>query len=146
MLHIPGRYITVLQVDKEALEPVYEFLKEQNISNLFIQPEEKEIERYIYETETAIVLQPLVSKSPTQKVNKIATTTIEKLIVDLYCDKKLFAAFQGSEFIHIINSAYKRYSIDFTRLFHYAKRRRREAELEEFFTNKTDIPNSVLND
>jgi hypothetical protein len=146
MLHIPGKFITILQVEKEALEPVYSFLKDQNYSNVFITPEEKEIERYIYETETAIVLQPLVSKSPIQKVNKVATTTIEKLIVDLYCDKKLFAAFQGSEFIHIINNAYKRYSIDFTRLFHYAKRRRRETELEEFFTNKTDIPNSILND
>jgi 7-cyano-7-deazaguanine synthase in queuosine biosynthesis len=66
--------------------------------------------------------------------------------VDLYCDKKLFAAFQGSEFIHIINNAYKRYSIDFTKLFHYAKRRRKEIELVAFFSDKTDIPNSILND
>jgi len=46
MLHIPGRFLTILQVEKEALEPVYEFLKEQNFRNLYIQPEEKEIERY----------------------------------------------------------------------------------------------------
>ena len=146
MLHIPGKFISILQVEKEALEPVYSFLKEQNFKSVFIDPEEKEIERYIYETETAIVLQPLVSKSPTQKVKKVSTTTLEKLIVDLYCNKKLFAAFQGSEFVHIINNAYKRYSIDFTKLFHYAKRRRKETDLVEFFSDRTDIPNTILND
>jgi hypothetical protein len=146
MLHIPTKFITILQVEKEAIEPVYSFLKDQKFRNVFIEPKEKEIERYIYETETAIVLIPLVSKSPTQKVKTIATTTLEKLIVDLYCDKNLFAAFQGSEFVHIINNAYKRYSIDFTKLFHYAKRRSKEAELVEFFSDRTDIPNSLLND
>ncbi len=146
MLHIPGKYITILQVEKQAIEPIYSFLKEQNFRNVYIEPEEKEIERYIYETETAIVLQPLVSKSPTQNVNTVATTTIEKLIVDLYSDKKLFAAFQGSEYVHIINNAYKRYSIDFTKLFHYAKRRTKETELLELFSSQTDIPKSILND
>jgi len=146
MLHIPGKFITILQVEKEAIESVYSFLKDQNFPNVFIEPKEKEIERYIYESETAIVLKSLVSKSPTQKVKTVATTTLEKLIVDLYCDKKLFAAFQGSELVHIVNNAYKRYSIDFTKLFHYAKRRRKDAELVEFFSDKTDIPNSILND
>jgi hypothetical protein len=146
MLHVPSKSIAIIQMEKEALEPVYSFLKEQNFRNVYIKPEGKEIERYIYETETAIVLLPLVSKSPIQKVKKIPTVTIEKLIVDLYCDKKLFAAFHGSEFVHIINTAYKRYSIDFTKLFYYAKRRRKEIELMEYFSNKTDIPNNILND
>jgi hypothetical protein len=146
MLHIPGKVITILQVEKDALEPVYSFLKEENIRNIFIEPEDKEIERYIYGSENAIVLQSLVSKSPTQKVEKVSTTTLEKLIVDLYCDKKLFAAFQGSELVHILNNAYSRYSIDFTKLFNYSKRRRKETEMMKFFADKTDIPNTILND
>ena len=146
MLHIPGRFLTIVQVEKEALEPVYEFLKEQNISNLFIQPEEKEIERYIYETESAIILQSLISKAPTQIVDAISTITLEKMLVDIYCDKKLFAAFNGSELIHIINNAQSRYSIDFTKLLSYAKRRRREIDILEFLSTKTNIPKSVLND
>ncbi len=146
MLHIPAKVITILQVEKIAIEPVYSFLKKENIRNIFIEPEDKEIERYVYEKENAIILQSLVSKSPTQKVKNLTTTTLEKLIVDLYCDKKLFAAFQGSELVHIINNAYNRYSIDFTKLFSYSKRRRKETELMEFFSDKTDIPNSILND
>ena len=146
MLHIPGKFITILQVERDALEPVYRFLKEEKFRNVYIEPEEKEIERYLYETETAIVLQPLVSKSPTQKVKKVETTTLEKLIVDLNCDKKLFAAYQGDEFFHIINNAYKRYAVDFTKLLYYAKRRRKENELMGIFNNKVDIPNNILND
>jgi hypothetical protein len=146
MLHIPGKIITILQVEKDALEPVYSFLKEEKIRNIFIKPEDKKIERYIYEYENAIVLQSLVSKSPTQKVKKVSTTTLEKLIVDLYCDKKLFAAFQGSELIYVLNNAYSRYSIDFTKLFNYSKRRRKETEMMEFISDKTDIPNTIWND
>lgn len=146
MLHIPGRFLTMLQVEKEALEPVFSYLKDQNFRNVFFEPGEKEIERYVFENEAAIVLQSLVSKSPTQRVQNVTTTTLEKLIVDLFSDKKLFAAFQGNELAHIINNAYKRYSIDFTKLFHYAKRRRKDTELAGFLSNKTDIPKSILND
>lgn len=146
MLHVPVKYITILQAEKEALEPIYDFLKTQKLGDIFIQPKEKEIERYIYESDKAIVLLSLVSKSPLQNVNKVSTITLEKLIIDLYSDKKIFAAYQGSELAHIVNNAYSRYAIDFTKLFHYAKRRRKDIELRQFFTDKTDIPENILND
>jgi len=146
MLHIPGKFITILQVEKGALEPVYEFLKAQKFQDVFILPNKKEIERYVYETESAIILQPLISKAPTQKVNMVTTTTIEKMIVDLFCDKNLFSAFQGSELVHIVNNAHKRYSIDYTRLVGYAKRRRKADNLLEFLSEKTDFPKNILYD
>ncbi|MDR1023984.1 MAG: olfactory receptor family 4A protein [Prevotellaceae bacterium] len=144
MLHIPAKSITILQVEKEALEPVYDFLKEEKHKDVFIQPQEKEIERYIYESKKPVVLLPLVSKSPLQKVNKVTTTTLEKLIVDLYSDQKLFAAFQGSELAHIVNNAYNRYAIDFTKLLHYAKRRKKDLELIRLFKDNTDIPQNIF--
>jgi len=146
MLHIPGKFITILQVEKNAIEPVYEFLKEQNLQNIYIQPEEKEIDRYVFEKESALILQSLISRAPIQNVRKTATITIEKMIVDLYCDKKLFAAFQGNELVHIINNAYSRYTIDFTKLLGYASRRRKEIDIIEFLSEKTDIPKSIFHD
>jgi hypothetical protein len=142
MLHIPVQHVTILQVEKEAIEPVYDFLKEQK-QNVFIQPEEKEIERYVFQSESAIVLEPLVTKSPVQQANKVTTITLEKLIIDLLSNQKLFAPFQGNEMIHILNTAYNRYSLHFTTLFHYAKRRRKEFELTELL-HKTDIPNTIF--
>ena len=81
-------------------------------------PDEKEINRYIFAAEHPIILQSLISKAPTQKVGKITTITIEKMIVDLFCEKNLFVAYQGSELVHIINNAYERYAVNFTTLLH----------------------------
>jgi len=66
--------------------------------------------------------------------------------VDLFCDKKLLTAYQGSELIYIFNNAYRRYSIDFTKLFSYAQRRSKEADLIDFLSDKTDIPKTILHD
>jgi hypothetical protein len=146
MLHIPGKYLTIIQVEKDALEPVFEFLNVQNIGRVFIQPEEKELDRYVFDVDRPIVLQTLVSRAPVQRVDKVSTITIEKLIVDLFCDKNLFIAFQGGELVHIFNNAFQRYSINFTKLLHYAGRRRKGREIRQFLQEKTDIPKVILND
>ncbi|MBL7111159.1 MAG: hypothetical protein ISS19_04380 [Bacteroidales bacterium] len=146
MLNIPGKSVTILQVEKDALEPVFEFLKDNNYSHVYIQPEEKEIERYIFESEQSIILQSLISKAPTQKIGMVTTITLEKMIVDLFCEKKLFIAFQSTELVFIINNAYDRYSINFTTLFHYARRRGKESDLKQFLAERTDIPKSIFND
>lgn len=146
MLHIPVIYLTILQVEKDALEPVFEFLKASKPGRVYIQPDGKEIGRYIFDTEQAIVLQSLVSRAPTQRVGRVPTITIEKMIVDLFSDKILFIAFQGSELVHIVNNAFQHYSINFTRLIHYAGRRRREKDIKQFLLEKTDIPKVILND
>lgn len=145
-LHITDKFLAILQVEKDALEPVFEFLKSQNIGTVYFQPDEKEIERYVFEKEHPVIIQSLISKAPTQTVGKIITITIEKMIVDLFCERNLFVAFQGSELVHIINNAYKRYSINFTSLLHYARRRGKEEDLKQFLKEKTDIPKVIFND
>ncbi|MGZ3976512.1 MAG: DUF6577 family protein [Flavisolibacter sp.] len=146
MLHQPVRYFTLVEVEKAAIESVFFYLKDRGIRNIFLQPEEKALQWYVSELDNAIILQSLVSKAPLQKLRKIGTTTLEKLLVDLYCDKKLFYTYQGAELSFIINNAYRRYSIDFTKLFSYAKRRNRETDLREFLSDKTEIPKTILND
>jgi len=146
MLHIPGTFTTIIEVENDALEPAFDFLKESNFKNLYFEPQAKEMERYLSTTENGIILQSLVSKAPLQKVNKVATITIEKLIVDLYCDKTVLNTYQGTELIHIINNAYNRYAIDFTKLFSYAKRRGKEQDIKEFFSKKTNISKTLIND
>ena len=146
MLHQPGRFFTLIETEKEAIEPVFHFLIDNNVKNVFLQPGEKELQRYISELDNAIVVQPLVSKAPLQKVKKVSTVTIEKLLVDLFSDKKLFYTYQGSELVFIFNSIYHKYAIDFTKLFSYAQRRRREADLMDFISERTDIPKTILND
>lgn len=146
MLHIPGNSITILEVEKEALEPVFHYLQDLKTENVFLQPNERELNRYVNEKENAIIIKQLVTKSPLRIIDKVPTITLEKLIVDIYSDKKIFEAYQGSEFVHIINNIYKKYSFDITTLFNYAKRRTKEKELKEFLLLKTDLPKTILND
>lgn len=146
MLHQPARYSTIVEVDKDAVEPVFYFLRDNNIKNIFLEPGEKEIKKYISGLENAVIILPLVSKAPIQKVGNTATITIEKLIVDLFSDKQLFNAYQGIELSHIYNNAFGRYTIDFTKLFSYATRRGKVLDLKNFLTLKTDIPQTIFND
>ena len=143
-LHLSSRFITILQVEIDALEPVYAFLKNQNLGPVYFQPDKKEIERYIFESEKTIILQSLITKAPTQKIGKTVTVKLEKIIVDLFCEKDLFISFQGSELVHIINTAYERYAINFTTMFHYARRRGKEMELKQFLKERTDIPKAIF--
>lgn len=136
----------MIAVERDAMESAFFYLKDNNIKNVFLEPEEKEITRYVSEIQNAVILQPLVSKAPLQKIKKVSTITLEKLLADLYSDSRLFNAYQGSELVFIFNSAYRRYSVDFTKLLSYAKRRRKEAGLIDFLSEKTDIPKTILND
>lgn len=145
-LHLSSRFIAIFQVEIDALEPVYAFLKNQNFGPVYFQPDKKEIERYIFESEKSIVLQSLISKAPTQKIEKTVTVKLEKIIVDLFSEKDLFISFQGGELIHIINTAYQRYAINFTTMFHYARRRGKEMELKHYLKERSDIPKDIFND
>ncbi|KIA92296.1 hypothetical protein OC25_17610 [Pedobacter kyungheensis] len=146
MLHQPTKTVTILEVEKDALEPVFHFLKDLLTSGIYLKPEQKELELYVYDGPPATIIETLVSKSPIQTIKKIPTVTLEKIIVDIFTDKQLFSTYQGSELANIINAAYSKYQIDFTRLFSYAKRRRKEADLMEYLLAYTDIPQNILND
>jgi hypothetical protein len=146
MLHQPVRFFTLVEVEKDALEAVFYYLNDVGIESVFLQPDENVIQRYVSELNNPIILQSLISKAPLQKVEKISTTTLEKLLVDLFCDQRLFYTYQDSELVFIFNSAYRKYSINFVKLFSYAQRRKRKADLKKFLSDKTDIPKTILND
>lgn len=146
MVHQPGRFFTLIETEKEAAEAVFHVLQDNKVKNVYLQPEEKELHRYISELDDAVIVQPLVSKAPLQRVSGKQTITLEKMLVDVFAEKKLYYAYQGYELSLIFNNAYEKYSIDFTKLFSYAQRRKREKELKAFITQKTAIPNPFLYD
>ena len=146
MLHIPGNKFTVLEVEKDALEPVFHYLQDTNIKDIFLEPTEKEMALYVNDKTNAIILKKLITKSPLQRIDYVPTITLEKLIVDIYSDKKLFEAFQGSELVRIINNAFKKYAINTTTLLNYANRRSKRDDMEAYLMQKTDLPKTIFND
>ena len=78
-----------------------------------------------------------IIQRPVKKEKKIAIPAPEKILVDLFVERKIFAPFQGSELVHIYNNVYKQYALNITKLLAYAKRRTKEQELLDFITKNT---------
>ena len=66
---------------------------------------------------------------------KVSTPFLEKILVDLFADERLYYLYNGSELINIYENAITNYTINFTTLFSYAKRREREQEIKLFLKN-----------
>jgi hypothetical protein len=129
MRHQPFKNYTIIEVDKEASEQVFNTVNEF-IKNVYINPDKEIFERYISSnTEEVIIIKNLVTESPTVKSNKIEIPALEKLLVDIIIDKELFAAQQG-ELDFIYKSAFNKYAVNTAKMKRYAIRRNKENELE----------------
>ncbi len=144
MLHLPSNSFTILEVEKDALEPVFHYLQDKNKINVFFQPTEKEIALYINNKKNVVILKRLITKSPLQTIDSVTTVTLEKIIVDVFSEKKLFEAYQGSELLHIVNNAFKKYALNATTLLNYATRRSQRENIEGYLIQKTNLPNIIF--
>lgn len=131
MLHQPGRYYQLIEVEKDAMESIFYYLKDRNYS-VFMEPSEQLIRRYMIDEKEPWIVKPLVSEAPIQLVNGFPTVTIEKLLVDIFCDPVIFNAQQGSEMNQIFKEAFEKYTISESKMLRYASRRRKKLELNAY--------------
>lgn len=141
--HQTFNQMIVVEVEKEFEESLYYFLNDSLQMNFFLNPDDKQIKFYISEVNSSVVVKRLVTRAPTIKIKEkkttIPTATLEKIMVDLFADENLFHFYQGSELIYIFERILNHYSINLTKLFSYAKRRKKEQEIKQFISNH--IPN-----
>lgn len=138
MLHQPFKFYTILEVEREAMESVFYALKDQG-KKVFLDPSEEIVNNYIVNVSEPIIIIRLTTEAPTQKVNKVITQTIEKLLVDIYCDPIIFAAQQGAELKRIYQTVFEKYSVNKAKMFRYASRRNKRDEIENFIKTKVKI-------
>lgn len=131
MVHQPARFFTLVETEKDVVQPVFHQLKESTL-HVFLNPGKELLENYLSDQKDAIIVKPLISESPLLQTEKIVTATLEKILVDIYCDKELFTAFQGSELRRIFKEAFHRYTINEKALLRYADRRKRKNELKGY--------------
>ncbi len=77
----------------------------------------------------------MVSEAPLQKISKMNTPTIEKMLVDIFCDDLIFAAQQGSEMRTIFQEAIDKYVLNENRMLRYADRRRKKENFREYLNS-----------
>lgn len=125
------RTVQLVEVAPEAMQSTYYALKDRLGGRVFLQPDAHVLELYVAETPDALLVLPLVSRAPVQRVAGTPVPRLEKLLVDLISDPVLFAAYQGEELRTIYRTAARRYRLDARTLFSYAKRRGKDTALRE---------------
>lgn len=131
MIHQPGRFYYIIEVEKDAIEPVFYYLSENNYS-VFQEPTSELISKYFPKQKDILIVKSLVTEAPVQKISEITTVTLEKMIVDIFCDPVIHIAQQGSEMETIFNDAFFKYAINISRLLRYAGRRGKKTEIGKF--------------
>ena len=142
--HQMGTFFYLLEVERDFVEEVFNAYSESKQYRVYLDPNEDIMERYV-ESEISIVIKPLISRSPKQKVSikpkakdKIQVPTLEKMLVDIFCDPITFYTVQGSEMETLFENALKRYHVNFSRMLNYARRRKKEPQLKAYMSEHFD--------
>lgn len=133
MIHQPGIFYTLIEVEKDAMESVFYFLQTKT-NNVFMDPSESLLARYAQSKDNIIVTN-LVTEAPTQKIDKVVSATLEKMLVDIFCNDVIFSAQQGREMKVIFRTAFDKYIIDQAKMMRYAGRRGKRTELQNHVHN-----------
>jgi hypothetical protein len=131
MLHQPGQFYTILEVEKNVMESVFYALKELG-KDVFLDPPEEILNKYVLNLREPIIITRLTTEAPTQEIDNVNSTTLEKMLTDIYCDQTLFAAHQGAEMQNIYRVAFEKYIVSTAKMLRYANRRNKKTEIEEF--------------
>ena len=127
----------ILEIEKDFIESVFYTIKEK-FKNVFLKPNEIELERYISDLDTAIILVPLLTRAPIQKSEdkKYNIPTLEKLLVDIFCKSSPYFFLNRFEITTIIKNAFVKYNINQTTLLAYAERRGKKKRLKDFLVKE----------
>lgn len=135
MLHQPFRFFYILETEKDVTESAFYHLKDHNFK-VFLNPSMKIMEKYVMGEDDVVLIKPLVSRPPLFENKKIIVPELEKVLVDIFCDKHQFFMFGGQEMIYIYENAINHYNINFTSLYAYADRRGKREIIENYIKDK----------
>lgn len=121
------RNVLVIEVEAGSEEAVFRTIKDSFPSRIFLNPKESEWENYMSGEEN-IIVKTMISESPNITFHAIKIARLEKILVDLYCDKFWKNIF-SSEISNIYSEAFGSYSINYSTLLSYASRRGKREDI-----------------
>lgn len=134
--HLIGRNFIFLEVENEGCDFVFEGLAEKYQGRVLVRPSVDEIMRY--GVPDGIIIDRLVSEAPKGKPERY-NLSLEKLIVDLFANKKLRQMVSGGDYPLALEAMFSKYLIDQNRLFRYARRRNKAGEIYHYLKECTEI-------
>nr|MDA3793282.1 hypothetical protein [Elusimicrobiota bacterium] len=128
--HLPKINFLVVEVEKDSIDAVYYYLKE-SINNIFKEPTREIVEDLVIDKTGTVIVKAIISESPLIKTDGVQVPSLEKILVDILAEKKLFYFLQGNELVTIYKNAFDKYTIQHSKLIRYAKRRGKEIEVND---------------
>ena len=136
LVHLVPMNIIFLDVGDSGCEFVYSALSEDYEGKLLLRPSDKEMQ--YYSKPDSIVIERMISESPVSSNNPYKPP-IEKLIVELFANKTLAGLISRGDYAYMIEGMFIKYSVDQSKMFRYASRRNKKAELMNFLKENTNI-------
>ena len=113
-------------MEREVIDSVYRALKNMRYKVVRI----KDIKEDLSDFAGYVCVRALVTEAPVLKEKSGQVASLEKILVDLCCDKE-FAPFQGNEIYHIYKNAFDDYTVNESTMLRYARRKDKKTEIEE---------------
>lgn len=148
--HQANKKIIFIETEKDFVESLYYYLKDNFNYDFYLNPDEKSIKYYIAESTFPVIIKKIITRSPIEKVKKnntyINIPLIEKILVDLFAEDKLFYYYKDSELVNIYENVSNSYTINFTTLLGYAGRREKKQEIKEFLRINLKLSQQIIDD
>lgn len=122
--------VLFLEVEKADIQSVFHMLQETGISNLIYSPRKKDF--LFFRINNCVVVRGLTSEAPLER-GRLNEIVIEKLLVDIFCDKLIRLSYPAEAFGDIAKTARDRYLVQSPKLLRYARRRERELQIVSVF-------------
>ena len=119
-----------IETERDATETIFHFVQDIH-KRCFLSPKEDMMSDYVHLDKKAFIVKPLISESPIQEVNDIKVPSIEKLLVDIQCDRD-FYYLQGQETLYMMQHAFTNYNVNVGLLLRYASRRNIKSKIEKY--------------
>lgn len=130
MQHIPSMSFVLVDVERIAMEAVFQHLQGQYPENMILlNPSKNDCDRYL-NMDNIIVVRPLIAEAPLSSNQEINTPSIEKILVDIVSDREFDYA-GGTELYHIYNNVFESVDVNRKKLLRYASRRNKKQIIEQ---------------
>ena len=138
MHHMATNNAIYIEVERDVADVVFDYLRSQG-KNAYYRPDKEIMYRYVDLSAQPYIVKILTTQSPLSKIGNVPVPTLEKLLVDLYCDKD-FNYLQGAEYYHIMNAAQNLYELNIPSMLRYASRRNVKEKIAKIMEeSKNDI-------
>ena len=133
--HLVAQNTVFVQAEKDISIFIFRFLQELGYEHLLYKPNKTDYA--LYWEKDCIVVTDMISEAPLS-ASAPHEICLEKMLVDMYCDKLISSAYSKSEYPEVLKQAMKTYHIEPAKMMRYARRRGREEEIKKILEEIED--------